>query len=115
MPLKKRTLEQREQILESIGVGVMSASQVYRTLFPEDSVVEEKWVPSVTERVPQERKVLVTGEDLPVVFSACCQPYPQDSIVGYVSRGQSVRVHRACCPELYFLESERFIQVDWQD
>ena len=59
--------------------------------------------------------VTVKGIDnLKVRFSRCCSPVPGDDIVGYVTRGRGVSVHRKDCPNLESLDiAERFIDVDW--
>ena len=57
--------------------------------------------------------VMVRGIDsIKVELSQCCCPIPGDPIIGYISRGKGVKVHRANCPTLKNLSS-RFIDVEW--
>ena len=51
-----------------------------------------------------------------VRYAQCCQPVPGDSVVGYVTRGRGVSIHRADCPNLLMLahEPERRLEIDWQ-
>ena len=57
--------------------------------------------------------VMVKGIDtIKVELSQCCCPIPGDEIVGYISRGKGVKVHRCNCPTLKNLPS-RFIDVEW--
>ncbi|QHA00745.1 RelA/SpoT family protein [Dehalobacter restrictus] len=50
-------------------------------------------------------------------FSRCCNPLPGDSIIGYITRGRGVSIHRADCSELVGLtaeEQERIVEVEWE-
>lgn len=58
--------------------------------------------------------VLVVGLDqLLTVLARCCKPVPPDSIVGFVSRGRGITVHRASCANLGHLPCERLIEAEW--
>lgn len=60
--------------------------------------------------------VIVKGIDHVLVrLSKCCNPVPGDSIIGFVTRGRGVSVHRSDCPNATFLKntSERLIDVSW--
>src|SRR5690606_39293627 len=49
------------------------------------------------------------------LFSRCCNPVPGDEIVGYITRGRGVSVHRRDCPNLLALDGEgRWLEVRWQ-
>ena len=111
---KKRDFSEREQILESVGIGGVTAFHVYRGLFPDEILREQKR--KVVKATHFTSKVLVTGEeDLPVVLSSCCKPKPPVAIIGYVTRGRSIRVHRSSCSDLSGLEGERFVSTHWKE
>lgn len=61
--------------------------------------------------------VIIKGIDnVKVRFSKCCNPVPGDAIVGYITRGRGVSVHRADCTNIHDLsdsEDQRFIDVEW--
>jgi GTP pyrophosphokinase len=62
--------------------------------------------------------VVVTGAtDVWVRLARCCMPVPGDEIIGFVSRGQGVSVHRADCPNARALarEPERLVEVAWRE
>ena len=51
--------------------------------------------------------------DIPVRFAKCCSPVPGDEIVGYITRGRGVTVHKADCVNALHSEPERAIPVSW--
>ena len=60
--------------------------------------------------------MLIGGHaDLLKKFAKCCNPIPGDEIVGYVSRGKGVTVHRKDCIYLSFLEEDRKIETSWAE
>ena len=52
-------------------------------------------------------------DGLLVRFAGCCNPVPGDEIVGFVSRGRGVTIHRKDCPNLKNEESERLLDAEW--
>ena len=50
-----------------------------------------------------------------VRYAGCCTPVTGDEIVGYISRGRGVTIHRKGCQNLKYLEPERLIRAEWQD
>ena len=59
--------------------------------------------------------ILVEGiSDIKVNLASCCNPVPQDRIVGYITKGYGITVHRAMCPNVQDLE-ERLIDVKWNE
>lgn len=111
---KTRSMPEREQLLENVGLGNVTPFQLVKTLFPDETAQEKKKGEII---IPAEytEEVLVTGEaNLPVVLSACCKPRPPHPIVGYVTRGQHIRIHRKNCRELKGLEEARFMDSHWK-
>ena len=77
--------------------------------------VFERFVDRVTRT---SKGVRIQGVDgLMVRYAQCCQPVPGDPVVGYVTRGRGVSIHRADCPNLLLLahEPERRLEIDWQE
>ena len=60
--------------------------------------------------------IVLTGSedlDIPVRFAKCCSPVPGDEIVGYITRGRGVTIHKAECVNAASGEEERRIPVEW--
>jgi len=108
-----------EAMEAAIGAGHLSASVVIQRLEHEVEGDEDVMpVPSkpIRMRAPSEHGVVVQGiDDVLVRLARCCTPVPQDRIVGFVTRGRGVSVHRADCPNAKALlsEAERTIDVAW--
>jgi guanosine-3',5'-bis(diphosphate) 3'-pyrophosphohydrolase len=106
-----------EDLLEAIGHGKLSAGQVggriLKTMFP--SLEEEAPAAEVETRPAKEgRPIRIKGlQDLLIRLAHCCQPIPGDDIVGYITRGKGVTIHRSDCPYLARTESFRQIPAEW--
>ncbi len=109
-------------LYQAVGSGDVPMGQVIRALFPDragEDVQPPK--PTVVSRVLDRfrlgRGVRIQGVDgLMVRYAQCCQPVPGDSVVGYVTRGRGISIHRADCPNLLILPdgAERRMEIDWQ-
>ena len=112
-------------LFASVGQGDISATQALKSIFPllaeETAAAPAK--PSVIERLMDRMKgggkgIRIQGVDgLMVRYAQCCQPVPGDTVVGYVTRGRGVSIHRGDCPNLLVLahEPERRVEIDWQE
>ena len=112
-------------VLAAIGQGEIQTLSVIKALFPTVDEAAEPAKPSVIERLVDkvrgtgnDRGVRIHGVDgVMVRYAQCCQPVPGDEVVGYVTRGRGVSIHRADCPNLLPLahEPERRLEIDWQE
>ncbi|MEK9873943.1 MAG: RelA/SpoT family protein [Betaproteobacteria bacterium] len=80
-----------------------------------DESPDKNFVPAMSSAKPAVGpEVLVVGVDqLLTRVARCCKPIPYEAILGYVSRGRGVMVHRANCPNLETLKTERIVDVAW--
>ena len=106
-----------DDLLAAIGHGKLSPGQVTGKLFRVPQPLPEE-TPPEPER--KEKPTDLGGslrikdlDDLLVRLANCCQPIPGDSIMGYITRGKGVTIHRADCPYLASTESFRHIPAEW--
>ena len=106
-----------DDLFEAVGHGKLSPGQVsgriLKILFP---AAEEEAPPLEAEvRPPKEAgPIRIKGlQDLLVRLASCCQPIPGDDIVGYITRGKGVTIHRSDCAYLARTESFRQIPAEW--
>jgi guanosine-3',5'-bis(diphosphate) 3'-pyrophosphohydrolase len=111
------SLHRVDDLLEAVGHGKLSPGQVsgriMKLLFP---AAEEEPPPLEAEvRPPKEAgPIRIKGlQDLLVRLASCCQPIPGDQIVGYITRGKGVTIHRSDCAYLSRTESFRQIPAEW--
>jgi GTP diphosphokinase / guanosine-3',5'-bis(diphosphate) 3'-diphosphatase len=106
----------------ALGRGDVTIVQVIRAVYPEvpsDDLQEPK--PSVIGRVIDRLRlgsgIRIQGlSGLMVRYAQCCQPVPGDAVVGYVTQGRGISIHRADCPNLLTLSGEgRRVEIDWQE
>ncbi|MFY9941878.1 MAG: bifunctional (p)ppGpp synthetase/guanosine-3',5'-bis(diphosphate) 3'-pyrophosphohydrolase [Desulfobacterales bacterium] len=108
-----------EDLIASVGYGKITPLQVVRKFMPKTEAETDHH--SIFERlIGKVRKkkdtggVLVRGiDDMLVRFAKCCRPVPGDPIVGYITRGQGVTVHRTSCVNALNMNPERRIEVEW--
>ncbi len=106
-----------EELLASVGSGRIKANQVLQKLTGQDTP-ERRRYPEVSSKKRREATggIEVEGVDnLLVRFSKCCNPVPGDGIIGYITRGRGISIHRADCPNVVNLDLDtgRQIEVKW--
>ncbi len=111
-----------EMVYSALANGQLTVRDIIDKYQPVDIEKSEKDVesPSLTERFinrarGQAKGVSVDGvSNALLMFAKCCSPIPGDEIVGYITRGRGVTIHRSSCNNLPFMEGEdRFIFVEW--
>ena len=110
-------------LIASVGAGDVHVMQVLKALHPDletaEPVVKQSTLERIVDRVRGTGKgIRIQGADgLLVRYSQCCQPVPGDQVVGYVTRGRGVSIHRGDCPNLLLLahEPERRLDIDWHE
>ncbi len=107
-----------EYLYSALGKGDTSLQGVLEKLGTKDSkeVKSGSFLKKFISRSTRQSVVRVQGLDnLLISFAKCCQPVPGDNILGFITRGRGIVVHRSDCANLLnlFDESERKIEVKW--
>lgn len=107
-----------EEMYAAVGCGAIGVNQVllklidfYKKELPKPEKIAESKVKKASENVGG---VKIKGMDgLLVRFAGCCNPVPGDEIVGFISRGRGVTVHRRDCPNMKNEDPERLLEAEW--
>ena len=115
-----------EDLLGKLGSGIISVKQVIRILQPEElrkeeaDEVEAQELPVVAgvqhkkERKGGGEAIHIEGvDDMLVKISQCCLPVPGDSIMGFITTGRGISIHKANCANLLATDPRRRIEVSW--
>jgi guanosine-3',5'-bis(diphosphate) 3'-pyrophosphohydrolase len=107
--------EKVDDFLAAVGYGDIHPHQVSMKLAAELQDEQGPTIPNVAPAPQPVRGIRVLGVgDLLTRLARCCNPVPGDDIVGYITRGKGVTVHRADCACVAHEEDrERLISVDW--
>ena len=130
--MKKYGFKDWDAVLAAIGHGGIKEGQVVNRLVEEykkehkEKITDE----SILEKIQEVSKqpvhvgktksgIVIKGiDDMAVRFSKCCNPLPGDEIVGFVTRGRGLTLHRTDCFNIMHLsevERERLIEADWEE
>ncbi len=110
-----------DEFLAKVGFGDLQSSQItgaitrlHDSLKPDDELR-----PLLIQNRPRSKGLTVRGvSGLHTRLAMCCDPIPPEPIIGYITRGQGVTVHRQNCKEVQIIsekEQERLIDVSWGD
>lgn len=113
---EKFSFSSQDEMFASVGYGAITVNQVLFKLI--DFYKKEIPKPAIYrgETTGDSSGVIVKGmSGLLTRFAGCCNPVPGDEIVGFVSRGRGVVIHRADCPNIKNLETEegRILPAEW--
>lgn len=118
--LQKHAFVSVDELYASIGYGSFTAEKVVKRLL-NMKLAEDKKTRNILDEVAKapvkiENKSDILGvEGALTKYCKCCNPIPGDEIIGYVSRGRGVIIHRTTCENVAKLSSDRFIKVDWNE
>lgn len=122
--LERFSLTTLDDLFSAVGDGSLTATQVVNRIkevcFPNalvDDIISKPVVSAKTGKERVTRSLRVKGvDDIVIRLAHCCNPLPGDEVLGYITRGRGVSVHRLDCPNMqHYLRSEanRILEVEW--
>ncbi len=129
MLCKKYTFSSVDDIYAAVGYGGLTVNKIVGRLKEEyrkaqkaeamDTEIPVIETPQKSKKISSNGVVIEGIEDCLVRFSRCCSPVPGDDIIGYITRGRGVSIHRKDCPNITgnkeSTEIERLINVYWEN
>ena len=115
--LKDIHLGEEEEIYLSIGSLRYTAGYIINLIFEDKKDVMDIYFEKASHNPYNQNRahkgeIIVAGtDDILVTIAKCCKPVKGDKIVGYITKGEGIQVHRADCPNIK--ESNRLIEVEW--
>lgn len=110
-----------DDLIANVGYGKITPLQIIRRLTEGDKPKKEETLIDrfITRRRDRKKRdeqgVVVDGmDDILIRFGQCCQPVPGDPIIGYITHGSGVTVHRKGCVNAIKMSPEREIKVEWR-
>lgn len=112
--IQKLNRATKEDLLASLGCGDVTIAQLkgkLKTFLPKESEKKEE-IPTFDEKEPEVELAALDG--MMHNLAKCCSPLPGEDIVGIVSKGKGIIVHRYNCHNLEDVEEERKMPIHWQ-
>lgn len=111
-------LSSAEALFSALGKGNLSIKHVLQEILPEEqpSEVKEGFIQKFVEKARGGSGVKIQGmSNLMFRFAQCCQPIPGEKVIGFITRGRGVSVHRADCVNALqmMVDSNRKVEVEW--
>ena len=105
----------------ALGTGLLTVRDMFKKIRPKDEINEKDELDNKSKSIfnfsNNNPKGITLGgiDNLLTNFGKCCNPIPGDELIGFVTRGRGVTIHRSLCKSLPLLnnESDRLVPVDW--
>ncbi len=114
------SFQSAEELIAQLGFGKISARQVITRLKPRLGIEKEilhgivNKVVSRLKRPKKDHGIRVDGmSDMLVSFANCCNPLPGEKVVGFITRGRGITIHRKTCNQLKNADSNHLVDVTW--
>lgn len=116
--MQRYSISSLDDLYASVGYGGFTVNQILSKLidfYRKEEKARTPVKPSGSIKSSNTSGIIVKGhDDLLVRISRCCNPVPGDDIVGFISRGRGIAIHRVGCSNLKNVESFRLIEAHWE-
>lgn len=116
--LFKYSMDSMDELYAAIGSGSLVAAQVagrFIALYLKDHNLLKKRNESIKIKENNDGVIVDGTTGLLVRYAGCCHPVAGDDIVGYISQGKGVTIHRKDCLNLKYLDPMRIVNVEWEE
>ncbi|MBU2537458.1 MAG: bifunctional (p)ppGpp synthetase/guanosine-3',5'-bis(diphosphate) 3'-pyrophosphohydrolase [Proteobacteria bacterium] len=121
--LKTIACNSLDDLMRRVGSGKMTVQSIIKELQPEEiretlpeNIIQEAIASKGGKKRDRDNIILVSGADNVLTkISHCCMPVPGDEIVGFITSGRGISVHKASCPNLTASDQQRLIAVSWAE
>ncbi len=121
--LKTIACNSLDDLMRRVGSGKMMVQSIIKELQPQEirdalpeEIIQAAAPPKGGRRPDRDNIILVSGADNVLTkISHCCMPVPGDEIVGFITSGRGISVHKASCPNLKAADPQRLIAVNWAE
>lgn len=120
--LNEKKLKSADDFYSALAYGKLSPAELLERLTQKkeasEGEVKENIIKKIFKKVAAKNKnlVLVDGlDDVLVTFAKCCTPVNGDPIIGFVTRGRGVTIHRSNCNKVFSTDQDRRVEVAWND
>ncbi len=123
--LEALKISSQEELFVSIGYGKIDPDEIIKVVAPPDEQgkdskppesLREGRIAGLVRKVIKrdEGAILINGiDDVLVRYAKCCNPLPGDDILGFITRGRGVTIHRRGCPKAFDTDPERRVEIQW--
>ncbi len=113
------SLQSVDDLLATIGYGKITPRQVIRRILPPEKLEGEESKPlkKIISKIKRKDQspILIKGVDnVMIKLAKCCNPLPGDKIVGFITRGRGITVHKANCEKVLDCDPQRLIEAKWK-
>jgi len=105
-----------DDVYAIVGYGGLTSSQIFNKFLAKLQLAQKQEKKKSVRQIKPSENISINGcNDLLKKIAKCCNPIPGDDILGYISRGKGVTIHKVDCPCLACLEKDRLIKADWNN